>query len=122
MPDFDLWMIDSTAIDEMVRARAVGAWNRIQRNPVSVVVVRDGTALDAQIVRIESDSTARQIASDAGRAGAMRRVVYGVRDHPTIDDSDLRSGDRFMYDGVLHEIVQIAIVPGEVQGFAEIVT
>lgn len=120
MPDFTKWMSDSTEID--ICARAVGAWNRIQRNAVSVVIVRDGTALDAQMVRIEADSTARPIASDAGRTGAIRRVVYGVRGHPTVDDTDLLRGDRFAYGGVQYEIVQVIAVPGEVQGFAESVT
>lgn len=120
MPDFNLYMRDMTAIDAV--ARAVGAWNRIQRDPVSVVVVREGTALDAQTVRIEADNIARPVASDAGRTGNIRRVVYGVRGHPAVADTDLLRGDRFVTGGVLYEIVQIILVPGEVQGIAESVS
>jgi len=124
MPDFDKYLMDNEAIDAV--ARAVDAWNRILRDPVSIVIVREGASLAAQTIRIESDSTTSglQASSSAGTSAKIRHVIFGVKGHPvtSVVNTDVKRGDRFAYGGAQYEIKTVIEPPGEVQAFAESVT
>jgi len=104
--------------------RAVDAWNRIQRNPSVILLVRGKTAtsLPAQSVRIEFDNTvSRDIDGEgAGKSSARGAKLFGVKDHPTVTDTDIARGDKFSLNEQKYRIVQIIAVPGEIQATAEV--
>jgi hypothetical protein len=99
--------------------RAALAWARIQDKPSSVAFRTPvGTTLGAQTVRLEVDNRAQVIASAAGAAPQMRLVVFGIRDHATLPDTDMAEGYRFVYGGDQYRIDDIILTIGEIQGVA----
>jgi hypothetical protein len=117
MPDFDAYFGDSGAIDDT--SRAVDAWSRIQGDTSSVVLVRDGTALSAQTVRVEFSGTGEDRQNDTGRAGRQRCVIFGVMNHPTVTDTNIQARDRFAINKKQYEVIAVITPPGEVQAFSE---
>lgn len=120
--DFTAWLgVSGSGLAQTdAAARAVAAWNRIQDKPTGLAFrTQAGTFLDEQTVRIESDSSSSASTSQAGKAATRRVVVFGVRDHPTETDTDLKPGYRFVYDEVEFRVMSIIKTIGEVQGFAE---
>ena len=103
-------------------SRATDAWNRIQRNPTSVTLVRGQTTLSAQSVRIEFDNTVNnEIKGEgAGQSSIRDAVISGVIDHPAVTDTDIARGDRFALNGQKYRVVQIIRVPGEIQATVEV--
>ncbi len=102
--------------------RAVDAWERIQDNAASVVIMRGSSNLSAQTVRVELVREGQDRMGAAGQAGVWRVVVFGVRNHPTQTDTDIQKGDRFVYGGSEYRVIAVAMPPGEVQATAERVT
>ena len=129
MPTFEKWYAHTGA--PSAAQRAVRNWGLIQRNPTSITIDRKGVEKDPQTVRTEYDNDARWI-GEAGLAGrgqgsvrssgvAVTRdlIVFGVRDHPTVTDTDLKTGDQFAVGKVLWEIRDVVEVTGGVQARAE---
>lgn len=120
MLDFNSWLGETAVID--VAPRAVLAWNRINDKPTSVVFrTAAGVDLAAQIVRIESDSTATQRESTAGQAPTRKIIVFGVQDHPAVTDTDMKEGYRFNYLNDQYLIMDVISTLGELQGIGEAV-
>lgn len=116
MPDFEQWR-GST------RARALDAWLRIGEQPVTVTIRRGDETLEAQTVRIEFGDSAREDL-DLRRGlnvvpGVQRAVVFGVRGHPVIADTDIERGDRFVIGVTEFEVIGVIEPPGEVQAVCE---
>ena len=112
------WLTDTDPISETERAAL--AWRRINDKPTSVAFkTAAGTTLSAQTVRLESDSNASQATSAAGLAPMRRVVVFGVRNHATVADTDMAEGYRFVYGSDQYRIVDIILTLGEVQGIGE---
>lgn len=80
-----------------------------------------GTLLDAQEVRIESDNSATPAESAAGAAPKRKVIVYGIRDHATLPDTDIKEGYRFVYNGDEYRCVDVIDTLGERQGVFEAV-
>lgn len=109
--------------------RAAGVWVWINQHAVSLVVNRGGTAQTAQTVRIEGSKSVGGGASD--RRGdvslVVKRqvVVFGIRGHNSIADTDLRRGDRFSYNAnptgrLNYEIIHVdSNQLGQIQATAE---
>lgn len=92
------------------------AWERIQRRPVSVVVVRGNTPQLAQTVRVELKTSASERMGEGGVSSTRRvGVVFAVRNHPTLADGNFRRGDVFALDGVKYRVVDVVRYPGEYQ-------
>lgn len=117
MLNYGLWLADVSPIDESERAERV--WRLIQRRPSSVVLVRGNTALAAQTVRLEYSNTINEASGGAGSSAVQRCVVFGVKNHPTADDTDIQRGDVFARDGVRYRVVGLVDAPGEVQALCE---
>lgn len=100
--------------------RAVDAWKRINDKPASVVFKRNGANLSAQTVRVELDNGGSRGQNTGVRVQGA--VVYGVKDHPTVADTDMQVGDRFRWAGKQYEIGVVVLTFGEVQGQATIAT
>jgi hypothetical protein len=100
-----------------IAQRAQDAARRIGEKPTSVVFKRaNGSTLPAQTVRLEVDNRATLASSAAGAAPRMNVIIYGVRGHPSLPDSDIKEAYRFNYGGDAYTIVDIILQLGEIQG------
>jgi hypothetical protein len=121
VPRFAGWLRGQKYLDPATRAQ--GAWNRINDAPVSLVLIRGGVPQPAQTVRISiTDATVDipQTNSQLGVAGQQTATVFGVRDHLTVANTDIKRGDRFIYGGQEFDVRGIASYPGEVQAYCEV--
>ncbi|MBI1257587.1 MAG: hypothetical protein GC204_08960 [Chloroflexi bacterium] len=116
MPDFAAWRSDA-------QAWAADAWQRISEKATTITIRRGGETLDAQTVRIEYGDTAREDATlrrglDV-TPGVQRAVVFGLRHHPTVADTDIQRGDRFVVGATEFEVIGVITGVGEVQAICE---
>lgn len=120
MPDIDAWLGAGTSLADENRAGDTA--RTIADKPSTIVVLRRGVALPAQVVRID---TAGSPAVTQGENTTMARtmaIVLGYKNHATIADTDLERSDRFMLDGVLYDVRQILpSVPDRLIALAEAV-
>lgn len=111
----------TTFMSATARARVI--WQLIQANPFSVTLKRGSSTLAVQTVRMEYDKATQDAISPAGRGSERALMIFGVRNHPTVANTDLQKGDRFVYQ--LREYTLLdPIYPlpgGEVQCRAEAV-
>lgn len=113
-----------TAAQRTARAqrRAVHARRRINdKEPTVTSVVfktAAGVALAAQEVRVELDDRSSLDFSAAGAAPRMAAVVYGIRQHATLADTDMKEGYRFVLGNDEYRITDIIDTQGERQGVA----
>ena len=126
MADFAAWL---TTSDSALRPatneaeRAALAWQRINDKPSSVTFrTNAGTDLTAQTVRVESDNTASDTIAAAGKAARRGLIVFGVRNHDTVTDTDMAAGYRFVFNSGEYRISSVITTLGEVQGIAEAVS
>ena len=118
--NFDLWLSDTTAID--VNGRAAAAWNRINDKPTSVTFRKpDGTVLAAQTVRLEYDNRVSESESPAGQTPVRKLIIFGVKDHATVTDTDVAEGYRFNYLNDAYRVVDTISTLGEIQAVCEAV-
>lgn len=119
MPTFSNWLITSGAISEP--ERAIRAWGRISRDPSSIAFYRDGVTLDAQTVRVEMSEAKNMPGSEPNLSRATMRevVVFGVVNHPSVTDTDIEAGDRFVLNGNEFVVRDVNVLPGEVQAYCE---
>lgn len=112
-----------------VANRAVLRNLRIQWEPASIaftvprVVNADGTVtaaheLDAQTVRVRYETRALIEAGTAGAAPVLYAIVDGVRDHPTLEDTDMEEGYTFIHNGDRFRITDVILIPGGIRGIA----
>lgn len=112
------WLSNTEAIDE--ERRAVDAWRRINRSPVTIkVITLDKRVTSEQIVRIEYDERQFEKEGMTNRTGTNRITIFGVRNHPTVDDTDLKRGDEFSHQNSRYRIVSVSLYPGEIQALSE---
>jgi len=102
-----------------VAARAEYAWRRINDKPDSVTLYRKTVAQTDQTVRIESLENMREATGGAGTSSLRGVVVFGVKDHPTVTDTDIQRGDTFLLNDIKYRVVDLVFVPGEVQARCE---
>lgn len=115
MPKFANYLYDGKKWLTQAQVRAMRTWKRIQDAPLSVTIIRNSTALPAQTVRVD-------VFAGGGYGGEVTDtliqgiLVLGVKDHPTVPDTDLKPGDRFIYDKAEYEIQTVDKFPGSIQG------
>ena len=117
--NFNEWMGDRGRID--LTARSTYAWERIEDNPTSITIVRNDTPLAAQVVRIEitNQRGTNQVVGAVGISGKQVAIIFGVRGHPVVADTNIRHDDRFAVDGVQYRVISVAKKPGELHAVAE---
>ena len=105
----DAWSTNSFPLADWLNDvdRGVDTALLISEQPVSIAVRRGTVTLAAQTVRIDALRTPRQIQGDGGVVITADALVVGYAGHPTIADTDLQPGDRFVADGRAYEIVGI---------------
>ena len=118
MPDLDA-LLSGRGFRVIGAGRAARAWQRIQDRSTSITVYRAGIPLDAQTVRIEFDSASANLRREAGEAAVKDVILFGVKDHPTVDDTDLAKNDEFKLADGSYRVIDVIEVPGEVQARAE---
>lgn len=99
--------------------RAVLSWRRINDDPTSIILTRKNVQLDAQTVRLESNNTARMVNGTVVTSEKIYITIFGVRNHPTLADTDIDRSDRFFINNTSYEVIALATPPGEVQAFCE---
>lgn len=121
MPDFGNWLGQNRLTIVDAAQRAAQAWQRIQDDPDSVVLDRDGASLAAQTVRITYGESVRDERGQVAMADIRTVIVYGVRNHPdsAVADTDIQREDRFVIGYDIYQVVDVVELPGEVQARAE---
>ncbi len=102
--------------------RAVDAWGRIQRDPKPILMQRGGSNLAEQTVRIEFDNQSGlqgEVAGAGGKSSRRSCIIFGVKDHPSVTDTNIQRGDKFRLNGTDYRVVQVISPPGEIQATAE---
>lgn len=115
MPVLTNWM--TTASN-----RAMDAWRRIQDKPTAITIARLGTA---QTVRVEYDSSVGQPNGQSIQTAQERIVVFGIKDHPTLPDTNIRRDDTFYLDDAeASQYVIDSVIPtlGELQAIGRRLT
>lgn len=101
-------------------SRAADAWTRILAKSTSIEVLRNKTTLAAQMVRIETDTNTTEVRGEGDSSSARQRViVFGIRNHPTQPDTDLKRNDRFAVNGVQYKVLHLVFQTGELQAQCE---
>lgn len=104
-----------------VEVRAMDTARLIAERPSTVVITRDlGSGqvitLDPQTVRIEVVQNIRGTSEQRDAMVATTKqyvVIIGLRNHPTLPNTDVQRGDTFLYQGRQYEVVEyIDTVPG----------
>jgi len=118
-------MIPTSPIQaKRITQRAQDAAKRIGEKPTSVVFNvptpgnPKGVNIAAQTVRLEFDNRSAVISSTAGAAPRMNLIIYGIRGHPTLPDTNMKEGYRFSVGGDGYTVTDIILQLGEVQGIA----
>jgi hypothetical protein len=113
--------IGGEAIDEA--PRAVTAWGRIQEKPSTITVRREtGAMVAAQTVRVEYGAFGSEVDSATGKASDRGLIVFGIKGHPTLPDTDIERGDKFMLDGVQFRVVDLVLTLGSIQAYARVMS
>ena len=98
------------------------AWRLIQRNPASVAIVRRGSVLAVQTVRVETSNAQVEREGSSGALAVMRdAVVFGVRSHETIADTDIKRNDQFEYNNQEYRVMDVNKVVGGIQAHCEVI-
>lgn len=100
---------------------AQNAWTAIQDKPCEIVILRGNENLDAQTVRVEYSSGASKFRAPVTTPGRQGVTVFGIRDHASLEDTDIKSKDRFLFDGKMFEVIQTYNTIGEIQAVCEAV-
>lgn len=120
MVNFNAWMAGNNfPYTSITSGRAVDAWRRISDKPTSITVKRGTSLLSAQTVRIEYDSGVQEVETPAGEKSVQKLIVFGVKDHPAVTNTDLQRGDRFVLNNLEFEVMAIVYQTGEIQAQAE---
>lgn len=117
MVDYIAWLQgqSSNRIDAVVRA--IAAWDRINANPTTVTLVRNGVEQDAQRVRLVYETRVSNADTTLPTTGAMTTLkLFGVCNHPGayIEDTHVQRGDVFLHDGNRWVVESTNTYPGEI--------
>lgn len=99
--------------------RAADAWRRIQDKATSIVLKRGTSLLSAQTVRIEFSNHSNVERGETSTPGLIDVTIFGVKDHPTVSDTDIQRGDRVVLENTEYEVVGVIATIGEVQATCE---
>lgn len=117
---FSAWLGDAAAIPQADRAAL--AWNRIQDKKTDVAFKNAaGTTLAVQSVRLEYDDSVSQSESAAGAANKRKLVIFGIKGHTTLSDTDIKKGYRFVLNNQEYRVESVIFTIGEVQAIAEVI-
>ena len=99
MPNFSAFGADD-------RATSIG--DLIALKPTEITIKRTGDrggTLDPQTVRLETLASQRMVVGEGGVTHACDAMALCYYGHPTIANTDIQAGDRFVANGVAYEVV-----------------
>ena len=118
MPSIDAWAGNSFPLSDWSDDVDPGVDNArlVADKSTSITVLRGSSTLSAQTVRIEDlGGRGRQVQIEAGVMAQADMLILGYKGHPTLADTNLQRGDRFVAGGVAYEV--IVVTPGLVNQF-----
>jgi hypothetical protein len=104
------------------RTRAIDIWRSIQGAPFVVTFKTPTGTLAAQTIRIAYDDSATEPASAAGLGAVRPLLLFGVRDHPSQSDTNMKEGYRFVYLNREYTVLDVIVLPGEIRARGEAVS
>lgn len=115
MSRFDTWLNTANRLPTWVgnKSRPASVTNIIADKPASIVIERMvnnvKSTLAAQTVRIDTLSGAKEagILFDTGLISSQSLVILGYKGHPTIADTDMITGDRFLFSGRAYRVKKV---------------
>ena len=99
---------DEIWLDSLNRADNV-QW-MIDRDGVSITLIRDGTPQTAQnalLVPIASGARGNESRHETGESSSLDMLLIGVRGHGTETDFDVKRGDVFTLNTVRYEVIDV---------------
>lgn len=98
MPNTDAWATPDrpTELGELIVLKST-----------SITIVRDGSPLAAQTVRLETLASQRMVQTAGGVTHQIDGYLLGYLNHPTVADTDIESGDRFRAAGRDYEVIEV---------------
>lgn len=85
--------------------RATSIGDLIALKPTSITIRRGSSTLSAQTVRLETLASQRMVVGEGGVTHACDALALCYYGHPTIANTDIQAGDRFVASGVAYEVV-----------------
>ena len=111
MPSIDSWAGATTALaawrDDT--SHAADFARIINDDTTSITVIRAGSPIAAQTVRIETMARGVTTFDVNGRQHNVDAIVFGYNGHATITDTDLQPLDRFAHGGARYEIIAVLV-------------
>ena len=117
MGSFSVWIGDGgSRFLGLEPLRAALAWRRINDKKTSIQFrTPANVTLDAQAVRVEYDSGAGTATSEAGAGAVRKAVIFGIKGHATLPDTDIKEGYRCVLGGAEYRCVGTLLTIGELQ-------
>lgn len=111
MPSVDAWAGDAFPLSAWTDdvSKSTDFARLIADDTTSITIVRDGSAIAAQTVRIETARSGDSVLDLQGRQHNVDAIVFGYMNHDTITDTDIRIGDRFTHDGVTFDVLAVLV-------------
>lgn len=119
---FDASPYPATHAADKSEARSFTTVRRIMDKPSDIIIMRGSTPLTSQTVRIEGRSSTRVLGTlqNSNQSTFLREItVFGIRDHPTLPDLNVKVNDRFGYAGDSYMVIGVTLHAGEIQAAAE---
>ncbi len=100
------WIATQNAFDD---SETVGV--RIAERTTSIALIRAGVVQAAQDMRIEIDTEPDNevIQSGNARLSTSFVILLGYKNHPTVTDTDIQRGDRFVFESRSYSVIDIYI-------------
>lgn len=127
MPNVNVWLSDSNKAGDWLEDidGDYRVWHMIGRfiadKPTSIIVYRGSTILAAQTVRLEQTRIQPDVNVGPGaREPRTNAILFGYAGHPTIADTNIIAGDKFVADGHKFEVrVVFTNTPGMLEAWLE---
>lgn len=99
MPNLSAWASPTNAES----ATSIG--DLITRKPTTITIVRAGSAIASQVVRLETLASQRAVVGEGGLTFMCDAMALGYYNHPTVANTNIQAGDRFRVGSVDYEVV-----------------
>ncbi len=121
MPSISGWLANTQIDVTDEGTRAVVAWRNILDWPTPITLYRNESALAEQTVRLEYSeaTTSAEGRGPAGQPSERQLTVFGVRNHPTVEDTNIQRGDLFKYQGDTYSVVDVILKRGSLEAYTE---
>ncbi len=127
MPSFPQWMsdLDKEKLwqDDIENSNRVlhETHRYISKKPTEIVIYRNGEAISAQTVRIETTRIEPyETVGEAGRGNKANIILIGYKDHSSIADFDVLPGDLFTVGIFRYHVRQVYDQsPGKIEAWGD---